>query len=115
MMPGKSVLLFESDPAVLASLQFALPLQGFDPQDGAAQGADPSSAMCLVIDERYRGGGLRFLKELRSAGAARPAILLATNPSSRLRHDAVAAGIVLVEKPLLGEELTQALAAFTCN
>lgn len=105
----RSVLLFENDQPVLSSLQFALTLQGFMPEDGDAEGANISAASCLVIDQRYGSDGLDFLQELRATGIGAPAILLATNPTERLRRRAAARGAVVIEKPLLGDELTEAL------
>lgn len=102
-------MLFVSDRAVLSSLQFALMLDGFTLESDATEGL--CAARCLVIDHRYRGDGLAFLDELRAAGIAVPAILMATNPTQRLHHRAVASGARVVEKPLLGDELNQALQA----
>ena len=105
----RPVLLFIGDRAVLSSLQFSLMLDGFVLENGAAEGASPFAAPCLVIDQRYRGDGLAFLSELRACGATAPAILLATNPTRRLHERARAAGANVIEKPLLGDELTLAL------
>jgi len=109
MHSARPILVFESDGPVLSSLQFALSLDGLVVEDGAAEGANPSAACCLVIDQRFRDDGLAFLAELRAQGCAAPAILLATNPSRRTRCAAAAAGAVVIEKPLLGDELARAL------
>jgi CheY-like chemotaxis protein len=105
----RPILLFESDQPVLSSLQFALVLDGLAAEDGAADGADPSAACCLVVDQRYRSDGLAFLAGLRANGCAAPAILLATNPSGHTRSRAAALGAVLIEKPLLDDELARSL------
>lgn len=105
------VLLYVSDRPVLSSLQFALSIEGFVVVDGAAEGTDPSVAAVLVIDQGYRGDGIASLAVLRANGCAAPAIVLATNPTARLRAQAAAAGAVLIEKPLLGDELTGAISA----
>lgn len=108
-MSGRNaILLFVSDGAVLSSLQFSLALEGFAVADGLAAPV-PSTAVCLVVDQACRGDGLSLLAGLRTAGCTAPALLLATNPGRSLRHRAAATGAVIVEKPLLGEELTQAL------
>ncbi|MGO4168885.1 histidine kinase [Novosphingobium sp. YAF33] len=109
MVLDRPVLLFESDQPVLSSLQFALSLEGFLPADGSVLDADPATAECLVIDQRYRADGIGFLQELRDKGVVVPAILLATNPSRELRRRMKPLGAVLIEKPLLGNELTDAL------
>lgn len=111
MHDDRQVLLFEDDQPVLSSLQFALTLQGFMAVNGDAPGSNLSAASCLVIDQRYRGDGPGFLQELRSSGIGAPAILLATNPTQQLRRHAALRGVAVIEKPLLGDELTDALRA----
>lgn len=107
MHDDKSVQLFVGDPAVLSSLRFSLGLDGFT----LTESASPLAGRCLVIDQRYRGDGLAFLRNLRQAGITAPAVLLATNPTQRQHKRAVASGAVVIEKPLFGDELTQVLHA----
>ena len=107
MRDDKSVQLFVGDAAVLSSLRFSLGLDGFT----LTEGAYPRAARCLVIDQRYRGDGLAFLRNLRQVGITAPAVLLATNPTRRQHKGAVASGAVVIEKPLLDDELTQVLRA----
>jgi FixJ family two-component response regulator len=103
------VLLLVSDRPVLSSLHFSLTLEGFPVADGTVPGSDPRSAATLVVDQGYSGDGLADLAGLRAAGCAAPAILLATNPTALTRSQTAAAGAVLIEKPLLGDDLTRAL------
>ena len=112
-MPApRSIIVYEQDRAVLASLQFALALEGFMVADGADAGADHRRADCLIIEQRLGSGdGLALLDQLRAEGCAPPAILLCTNPNRTLRERAEAAGALLVEKPLLTDELTRAIRA----
>jgi hypothetical protein len=105
------IMLFVSDRPVLSSLQFALALEGFEVLDGAADGNDPAAAAVLVIDEGKLADGLAALALFRASDCATPAIVLATNPTPRLRAQAAAARAVLIEKPLLGDELSRALRA----
>jgi hypothetical protein len=102
-----SILLFSDDTGVLSSLEFALSINGFTAADGSK--ADPSAAAALVIDQAHRGDGLAMLEGLRGAGCATPAVLLATNPMRALRLRAAVASAVIVEKPLLGDELNRVL------
>lgn len=102
-----SILLFMDDDGVLSSLEFSLSLNGFAVADGSK--VDPSAAAALVIDQAYRGDGLALLEALRSADRAVPAVLLATNPTRALHLRATAARAIIVEKPLLGDELTRVL------
>jgi DNA-binding response OmpR family regulator len=106
------ILLFETDPAVAAALEFALGLDGFRVVggDAAAPVSDPGA--CLVIDQRQpTGDGLALLQALREGGHRGAAVILATNPTRRFRERVRAAGATLVEKPLIGEALTAALRA----
>lgn len=105
------ILLFVSDAAVLSSLQFSLTIEGFVVADGAVEGTDPSAASALVIDQANLSEGLATLAGFRTRGCGPRAIVLATNPTARMRAQAAAAGAVLIEKPLLGDELTRALRA----
>jgi DNA-binding NtrC family response regulator len=107
MSGSNTVLLFVDDAAVLSSLEFALSLEGFAVADGLAA-ANPSGAV-LVIDQACRGDGLALLASLREAGCDTPAVLLATNPSRKLWHQAASVGVILIEKPLLSDELTRTL------
>lgn len=103
------ILLFVADRPVLSSLEFTLGLEGFQVADGAQAALDPAHAACLVVDQQYGEDGIAFLLALRQAGCVTPAILLVTYPTPYTRALASAAGALLVEKPLLGEELTRAL------
>ncbi|WP_120717421.1 DNA-binding transcriptional response regulator [Tsuneonella amylolytica] len=101
-----SIALLVSDPAVLSSLQFALSVEGFQ----VSATGDNRAAAALVIDQGYRQDGVAALLELRARGTATPAIILVTNPNTAFRARAAAAGAALIEKPLLGDELSRAIA-----
>jgi DNA-binding response OmpR family regulator len=105
MIEDRRIHLYVADRPVLSSLQFLLALEGF----AVVEGNDPHAASVIVADQGYEGDGLAFLVRLRAAGCGVPAICLVTNPTDRLRARAAAAGAVIVEKPLLGDELTSAL------
>ena len=103
----RAVILFASDPALLSALRFSLTLEGFDVRGDAER---PANHMCLIIDQGFRGDGLAWLASLRADGNASPAILLVTHPDRTLRTSAAALGARLIDKPLTGDELTDALA-----
>jgi FixJ family two-component response regulator len=110
MTPQCPIIVYEQDRSVLASLQFALTLEGYCVLDGCSAEADPCDAACLIVEQRHGAGdGLALLAQLRASGCAVPAVLLATNPTRSMRERADAAGIPLVEKPLLTDDLTRAL------
>lgn len=111
MIDGAAILLLVEDRSVLSSLRFSLSIEGFAIADGTAAEIDPLMAAALVIDERYRGDGLAALDALRSQACHAPAIILATNPTTRLRARIAAMNAELIEKPLLGDELSRAIRA----
>ena len=105
------IVLFIGDASVLSSLQFSLEIESFETRVGSAGGPGPFPASALVIDQGLLGHGLAALEDLRAGGWSAPAIVLATNPTSRMRARAAAAQVVLIEKPLQGGELGAAIHA----
>ena len=103
--------LFVGDPAVLSSLEFALAVEGFAAFDGNRAQGIATSAAAIVVDAGRFAEGLSTFSKLRRAGYVAPAILLATNPTRQDRARAAAEDIVVVEKPLLGDDLSRALVA----
>ena len=115
MTSAPLLLLVDDDPAVLASLQFSLELEGFEVEAfdsgemAVAQDklADPA---CLVIDYRLPGiDGLSLLRVLRERGETCPAVIITSNPTRSVRQRTIDAGAVLIEKPLLSDCLTVAI------
>jgi FixJ family two-component response regulator len=109
------ILLVDQDPALRAALAFSMEIEGFavDAYDSlaalAGRGPFPAGA-CLVIDHRLQGlDSLDLLNSLRRRGLDLPAVLLATNPRAELRRRAAHAGVAIVEKPLLGDALLDAV------
>jgi FixJ family two-component response regulator len=61
-----------------------------------------------VLDERLPGvSGLAALARLRARGVGLPAVLITTHPLPILREAARAAGVEILEKPLLGDGLVR--------
>ncbi len=54
---------------------------------------------------------MALLGALRGRGLVCPAIVIASNPSKRCIEECHAAGVPLVEKPLMGEELSAQIRA----
>ncbi|GAM98187.1 response regulator receiver protein [alpha proteobacterium U9-1i] len=73
--------------------------------DAEALLADPQSphaSLCFVLDQKLPGmSGLALLSALRARNVGAPAILITSNPTAILRREACAAGVEIVEKPLL--------------
>lgn len=102
----RTVELFGSDPALLSSLRFALTLDGFTLSQ---EGKEAASEACLIIDQDFQGDGLAWLASQRALGNRSPVLLLVTHPDRALRASATALGCRLIDKPLTGDELTEAL------
>jgi FixJ family two-component response regulator len=109
------LLLVDDDAAVLGSLKFCLEIDGFKVQlyaSGEAllnEVALPLSG-CLVLDYHLPDmTGLELLARLRSQGVALPALLITGHPGIPLRRHAAAAGVAIVDKPVLGNALTDAI------
>jgi two-component system response regulator FixJ len=61
-----------------------------------------------VIDYNLPGmNGLTPLDKLRERAVSMPAILITTHPSAAVCQRAAAAGISIIEKPLLGNALIE--------
>lgn len=109
------ILAIDDDDAVRASLRFALEIEGFAVGDYRS-GEDLLSAdvvrgaACLLVDYRLPGiDGVALVSELRARGICCPAILMTTNPTAEIRQRASNAGVTIVEKPLFGNGLAEAI------
>ena len=111
----RSIFVIDDDPAILASLKFALEIEGYAVHTYSSPKALIADATrktwgCLVIDYNLPdGNGLQLLDELRRRGVNMPAILITTNPGPHLRVRAAAASVSIVEKPLIGNTLVDAI------
>lgn len=111
--PRKMVAVVDDDPAVRSSLQFSLEIEGYEVRifgDGAELLIDPKIARfaCLIVDQNLPAlNGLELARQLRARSVFNPVILITSQPSESLRRRALAAGIPIVEKPLLGNTLVE--------
>lgn len=109
------VVVINGDDALAHALKFRFELEGFDVRvhDDArtllALGMIPDD-VCLVVDHDLPDmDGFQLLTGLRAAGLKAPAVMIATNPNAALRAKAAAAGVTIVEKPLLNDALLAAV------
>lgn len=111
------VLVVDDDPAVRSALQFSLEVEGFAVRtypSGQAllRETELPTRGCLVLDQVMHDiNGLDLLALLRIRAVELPAILITTDPSHAIRHRAARAGVNVVEKPLLGNALLEAIQA----
>lgn len=103
-----ALVLVDDDPALLNALSFAFGIEGYEVRsfgDAETLLSDASAqrdSVCLVLDQRLPGlSGLALLAALRAKGVSAPAILITSNPPPAVRRQAEAAGVEIVEKPLL--------------
>ena len=105
------VILVDDDPAVTHAMQFSFDLEGLDVRsfrDGESllAAGDLPEIGCLILDHNLPGmDGLALLERLRAISVCLPAILITTNPRAALRNRAEAAGVPIIEKPLLTDAL----------
>ena len=110
--PGyHSILIVEDDRAVRDSLKFSLVIEGFavrvypDAEQVLSEPRLPKFD-CLIVDHNMPGmNGLDLVSALRARRIDTPAILITSHPNQWLRDRAAAAGIPIIEKPLLNSLL----------
>jgi FixJ family two-component response regulator len=109
------VVLVDDDRAVLNALKFSLELDGFQVATYArgsellARSSFPTAG-CLIIDFRLPDmDGLSLLAALRRRAVTLPAILITSRPNAALRRRAAADHVSIVEKPLLGDALSNSI------
>ena len=111
------IIVVDDDPAVCSSLEFSLQVEGFEVRSYSnsdevlRQPSFPAHG-CLIIDYFLPGmNGLDLAHALRERHVSLPIILITTHPNRLLRQSAAAEGIEIVEKPLLGNALSERVRA----
>lgn len=114
------ILLIDDDAAVRGALQFMLELEGYkveafeSAEAFAASGRATAGGTrrCLVVDYHLPGlDGLSLVMILHDLGIHIPTVVLTSDPSHRVREGAAILGAAVVEKPLLSDELSNAIRA----
>ncbi len=109
------VAVVDDDPAVRNSLKFSLETEGLAVRAFAAgeeliESIDSEPICCFVIEYRLQDmNGLDLADRLRQGGVYAPIIMLASHPNKLLRRQAAQRSIPIIEKPLIGNALTDAL------
>jgi two-component system, LuxR family, response regulator FixJ len=109
------ILLVDDDSGARDSLKFMLEVEGFRVHAYATahellnENSLPSVS-CLVTDYQMPGiNGLELIARLRDRRLMIPAILITALPDNNLRSRAAAAEISIIEKPVLGSRLLDAI------
>ena len=109
------ILVVDDDSAVRNSLKFMIEVEGFEvnayssAQELLNEDSLPANS-CLVTDYHMPDmTGLELVDQLRDRQISIPAILITANPTEILRNRAAAAGISIIDKPLLGDRLLDAI------
>ncbi len=104
-----------NDEPLLSALAFSLDAEGWDvspyrtPSE-ALQHLSP--AHCVLVDHNLPGmDGLALVDLLRERGIAAPAVVIVGRASAGFRRRAAEAGIEIVDKPLIGDDLKLRLRA----
>ncbi len=108
------VHVVDDDPAVCCSLKFTFELDGFAVKTYTSSGEFLASELpsrgCMVVDYNLPDlNGLDLLRELGQRDVRLPAFLITSNPSHTLRSRADAQGVAIIEKPLLSDQLSEAV------
>jgi two-component system, LuxR family, response regulator FixJ len=109
------ILVVDDDPGVRNSLKFMIEVEGFEvnvyssAQELLNEDSLPADS-CLVTDYHMPDmTGLELVAQLRVRQISIPAVLMTANPTENLRNRAAAAGISIIDKPLLGSRLLDAI------
>ena len=113
------IAVVDDDEAVLRAVSFALEAEGyrvdgFSLAQSMLDSPFTKDFQCLVVDQRLPDGdGLWLIRRLRLDGVSAPAVVVTTQPDARCRRDAAAIGVRIIEKPLMGDVLSEWVRAMT--
>ncbi|MDP4003324.1 response regulator transcription factor [Methylobacterium sp. NEAU K] len=116
-----TIYVVDDDPAVLHSTRFLLESEGHAVETFAGGqellAAFPGpSPWCVLLDHVMPGmDGLEVFKRLRDLDDRVPVVLITGHPDPTICRRARAAGVPLVEKPLVFEALLNLLGAGTTS
>jgi FixJ family two-component response regulator len=111
------LVLVDDDPAVLTSLSFVMEIEGFkvtgfESAEALLESDVDLGRSCLVVDHVLPGmSGLDLIELVRSRNPAQKAILTVSTLTETLRRRAARSGLPVIEKPVLGSTLVDAIRA----
>ena len=107
-----TIVLVDDDSALRMALTFALELEGFQVEafesgEALLKHSMPKPPACMILDMNLSGiNGIETLATLRARGNILRALLITSFAKSDVRAAAEALGAVVVDKPLLGDNLS---------
>lgn len=111
------VLVLDQDAAVRQALCFSLALDGYSVEPfgdtrSFAQRLDAEAVDAVIIGHAPPSiRGPQLIEQVRARNAVTAVLMTATNPTAELSRIALRDHVALIEKPLLGDALLQALDA----
>ncbi len=113
---ARSLAVVDDNSGALFALRFLLELEGYR-VEAFRSGSEFLEAVraelpdCLVLDQNMPAmTGLDVADRLRRSGTVLPIVMITATPSATLTAKARAAGIHrVIEKPIFGSELTEAI------
>ncbi len=111
----RTVIVVDDDDALLNALTFGIEVEGyrvlpFSSAEDILDLRELPRAECFVVDHRLaQRDGLYLIEMVRARGVSAPAILMTSHPGPTLRARCDSLRIPIVEKPLLRDELSQAI------
>jgi FixJ family two-component response regulator len=115
------IVIVDDDIAVCMSLKFALEIEGFDVRAYTDPGqflgeAELLDCDCLIVDQVMPGmTGLELIAGLRARNVDAPALLITGHSTRELCARAEHAGVIVVDKPLLGSMLLDSIRRVTAQ
>jgi FixJ family two-component response regulator len=109
------IAILVDDEGLLDALAFSLEADGWRTATFRTPGElleRLPSLHCLVVDHRFHGmDGLEVIAAVRQRGVNASALVIAGRPSAGFRKRADGAGVRIVDKPLVGDELQRRIRA----
>jgi two-component system response regulator FixJ len=113
--PRPRIAIVVDDGPLRNALSFLLEADGWETaafSTGAALLERLPQANCLLVDHHLPDmDGLSLIAKTQAAGMTVPAVVIAGKPGEKFRKRAAEAGIEIVDKPLVGDEVRRQIRA----
>jgi FixJ family two-component response regulator len=116
MLAGKPIHIVDDDLGFLKGIErllgaHGLPVRTFSSAEEFLAHADPSEALCLILDIHLGGlSGIELMRELQQSGSKTPVVLITANDNEQMRRAALASGCsAFLQKPVSAKVLLDAV------